>query len=147
MKKILYLIIGLLGISVSCSEEGPFETGKLDCQITTLFVTPNEAKLHILFPQNEENILESFDAQQYHTQCFLIKNPDIKAYDWQNEAIRGVGDRDWWSKEADIYFGGLSPNTTYYLVIEPYLDFNIGNEELGWSEIAVYMPGFSFSTN
>lgn len=58
MKSKLYIIISLLLLLFSCSEEGPFNMGNTEeCKVNINALTPTTAVISIEIPQNNPNFL------------------------------------------------------------------------------------------
>lgn len=138
MKTKYIIILGIIVSLFSCTEEGPFTMGKLECTIVESEVTPTTALVTVSYAQNElikemgnitivDKPLEygTLDDQILYQQGnFNFKYPKLP------------------ENQKRLFFTDLTPNTTYYVIAHTDIDYNDDNE----AERDEYYTGLSFKT-
>ncbi|MDE6480495.1 MAG: hypothetical protein K2L45_09510 [Muribaculaceae bacterium] len=137
IKNRIILILGFLYILSSCAQDGPYVSGKLECDIVAAFVTPNFAIVSATIPN--KNIIEGFDHNMY-----LFDKPIDKINIDYDELIKW-NDYNVLDSHLDCMFTNLKPNTTYYPLVEIYSSIN-GEIESGYDRGTQYSSGYSFTT-
>lgn len=140
MKDRFLLLVSFLSLLswlflLSCSEEGPFIEGNLECNVEVTGITPYSANILVTFPNEKNNLWYTDDVISVSLYDYTISN-SLKIYS---------DFRFWaWIKKGDnlARVGILSPNTTYYVAIKGYVDLD---GKHGY-EYAYYVPGCSFTT-
>lgn len=144
MKTKIFFLIVLLFTLFSCTEEGPFIMGKLECEIQVSKVTPSSAFLSVKFQDNNDNLANLYN---YEVGVSLSKTPisNIQEYEENRESLIAG---NFFNKEKDNYFfTGLQPNTKYYVVTEIKMYYNgEAKDNNGGYEYEVYCPGYAFTT-
>lgn len=136
-----YILVGLLSLFVSCAEEGPYETGKLECDISILGIAPTSALLKVTIPENQDNVLY-YIYDKYLIEESIMES-HLSAEECMEFAKRGYVDN---SPENNIFFKDLTPNTKYYVVLDAEVNLN-GSFSLGSRTDCLYFTDYSFTTS
>lgn len=142
MKNRFLLLVGFISLLsslflASCAEEGPFIEGTLECDVEVTGITPYSANFLVTFPNEKNNLLST---GSWNGAVLLYDHPisDSQELDpWYGYVASGdINDDNLACVDK------LSPNTTYYVVIERRIYFG-GEDDYLYAD---YVPGCSFTT-
>lgn len=139
MKDRLFILICFIFL-LSCAEEGPYVGGDLDCLIEVTGVSANSAYVSVTFPNTKDNLLL---PPNWGDKLYVY--PELKSED-QIVATK-ISEN---SGVTYYKFYGLTPNTTYYLMVSCRARLGIkkglDGDNRGYAVVSSYVPGYSFTT-
>lgn len=140
MKTKIFFLISLLFILFSCTEDGPFKMGKIECEIQESMVTPTTALVTVKLPENNDLIKKIGYVYLSETPINNLNDFEEKKENFIISDHRNLG-------KGEYFFKDLTPNTKYYVIVGLGVDYNDNNANESWYyETEPYCPGYSITT-
>ncbi|MBD5358236.1 MAG: hypothetical protein HDR88_14800 [Bacteroides sp.] len=126
--------------------------GKLEYNVEASMITPTTAVVTVTIPQGTNNLFKIQDNGYYYGyhNIYLVdreyKYPQQVEY-YNSHLISGQEFESDTESTRLCLFSELTPNTTYYVIIEPSLDLNDNSSrEYYWKNTKYVYTGYSFTT-